>query len=214
MVGRVPVPAQEVRGLKAILVGLCALLVVAQAAAAAKSAGHTTRPGVRARRQPARLEGRLHRQLAIERRARRTVRFFEKHPALLRSRAQRVVARTTLVHAERRLSRARKEVSHLRRTMRAREIRRLRRASPRTAICGVFRGDCRAAVDVAWCESRLQTTARNGQYLGLFQLGTMARERFGHGPTAWEQATAAHRYYVYSGSNWGPWSCKPSHAYS
>jgi hypothetical protein len=89
-----------------------------------------------------------------------------------------------------------------------------RRAAPKKAICGAFGHDCRAAVDVAWCESRLDPAARNGQYLGLFQMGTFARNRFGHGPTAWEQATAAHRYFVSSGSNWSPWSCKPTHAYS
>lgn len=87
-------------------------------------------------------------------------------------------------------------------------------APPRQAICGVFRENCEDAVDVAWCESRLDTTARNGQYLGLFQMGTFARERFGHGPTAWEQAAAAHRYFVYSGRTWSPWSCKPVHPYS
>jgi hypothetical protein len=106
------------------------------------------------------------------------------------------------------------EVARLERAVRLRELRKLRAAPPRQAICGVFRDSCQDAVDVEWCESGLQTSAHNGQYLGLFQMGAAARERFGHGPTAWEQATAAYRYYVYSGRNWSPWSCKPSHAYS
>ena len=197
-----------------MFVGLCALLLVVQAAAAGKSAVHASRPALRERRQPLTLEARLHAELRIERRARSTLRFFARHPALLHSRAHRVVAGTTLVRARRRLSGARARISHLHRALRAREERRLQGASPREAICGVFKSKCRDAVDVARCESGLQTTAHNGQYLGLFQMGTTARERFGHGPTAWEQATAAHRYYVSSGSDWSPWSCKPARAYS
>ena len=65
------------------------------------------------------------------------------------------------------------------------------------------------AIRVAWCESRYDTNAHNGQYLGLFQMGTFARSKYGHGPTAGEQAKAAFAYFVDSGRNWGPWSCKP-----
>ena len=32
---------------------------------------------------------------------------------------------------------------------------------------------------------------------------------FGHGPTALAQAQAAYRYFVRSGRDWSPWSCKP-----
>jgi len=92
-------------------------------------------------------------------------------------------------------------------------MRSLQSASPREAICGAFGDNCSEAVDVAWCESRLQTTAQNGEYLGLFQMGTLARHLFGHGSTAWAQATAAHRYFVYSGRDWSPWSCKPPQGY-
>jgi hypothetical protein len=65
------------------------------------------------------------------------------------------------------------------------------------------------ALSVAYCESRWSTRARNGQYLGLFQMGTYARSRYGHSHTAIGQARAAHRYFVASGRTWGPWSCKP-----
>ena len=61
---------------------------------------------------------------------------------------------------------------------------------------------------MAWCESRLDTTAQNGQYLGLFQMGSSERRLFGHGDTAHEQAVAAHRYFVRSGRDWSPWSCR------
>jgi hypothetical protein len=68
---------------------------------------------------------------------------------------------------------------------------------------------CGQALRVARCESHLRVTARNGQYLGLFQMGSSERRRFGHGATAYKQATAAHRYFVLSGRDWSPWSCKP-----
>ena len=77
-------------------------------------------------------------------------------------------------------------------------------------ICEVF-GDryCGQALRVAWCESRLDTRARNGQYRGLFQMGYSERHRYGHGPDALSQARAAFRYFVASGKDWSPWSCKP-----
>jgi hypothetical protein len=65
------------------------------------------------------------------------------------------------------------------------------------------------ALKVAWCESRFKTTAHNGQYLGLFQMGSYERKLFGHGNRAIEQAKAAYRYFIESGRDWSPWSCKP-----
>ena len=62
---------------------------------------------------------------------------------------------------------------------------------------------------MARCESGYRTTAQNGQYLGLFQMGTTARTLFGHGTSALTQARAAYRYFVRSGRDWSPWSCKP-----
>jgi hypothetical protein len=66
---------------------------------------------------------------------------------------------------------------------------------------------------VSWCESKHSTTAQNGQYLGLFQMGWNERRLFGHGSTPRKQALAAHRYFVVSGRDWSPWSCKPSYEY-
>jgi hypothetical protein len=90
----------------------------------------------------------------------------------------------------------------------ARDARRFASLPPRKAICAVFAADCHAAIAVASCESHLRTTAQNGQYLGLFQMGSYERQLFGHGPTAHEQAIAAHRYFVSSGRDWSPWSCR------
>jgi hypothetical protein len=84
-----------------------------------------------------------------------------------------------------------------------------RKANPRSAICMVFGSRCGEALRVAHCESRFDTSAQNGQYLGLFQMGSYERATYGHGYTAYEQAVAAHRYFVASGSDWSPWQCKP-----
>jgi hypothetical protein len=97
-----------------------------------------------------------------------------------------------------------------RRAATVRRLAALQKAPPRRAICHVFgRRYCSQAIRVARCESRLRTTARNGQYLGLFQMGSSERRLFGHGRSAFEQSKAAHRYFVYSGRDWSPWSCKP-----
>ena len=78
------------------------------------------------------------------------------------------------------------------------------------AICDVFgERHCADALEVSWCESRFDTDARNGQYRGLFQLGSWERRTFGHGSTAYAQARAAKRYFVRTGSDWSPWSCRP-----
>ena len=96
----------------------------------------------------------------------------------------------------------------------ARHLAAARVESPRATICRVFGTDCNDAVRVAQCESGLQTTARNGQYLGLFQMGTLARQLFGHGDSAEVQAHAALRYFVASGRDWSPWSCQAPLTYS
>lgn len=61
--------------------------------------------------------------------------------------------------------------------------------------------------DVISCETggTYSTTAHNGQFLGLFQMGSWARRRYGHGSTARQQARAAHRYFMDSG--WSGWTC-------
>jgi hypothetical protein len=76
-------------------------------------------------------------------------------------------------------------------------------------ISGVFSkvGQSGNAQRVAYCESRYSTTATNGQYRGMFQMGSSERERFGHGSSALAQSRAALRYYRIAG--WRPWECKP-----
>lgn len=80
--------------------------------------------------------------------------------------------------------------------------------SVRVPVCQVFGRYCAQALAVVWCESRFRPWARNGQYLGLFQMGSWERARFGHGRTPLAQARAAHRYFVLTGRDWSPWSCR------
>jgi len=88
-------------------------------------------------------------------------------------------------------------------------LRRQRLANPTEAICHVFGSYCEQALRVASCESGRGVHAQNGQYLGMFQMGSYARARYGHGYTPLVQAQAAYRYFVDSGRDWSPWSCKP-----
>lgn len=79
--------------------------------------------------------------------------------------------------------------------------------------CGNTNKYCEAgrqAWKVAGCETgnTYSVWARNGQYLGLFQMGSSERRIYGHGWNAWEQAKAAHKYYVASGRDWSPWTCR------
>jgi hypothetical protein len=116
-------------------------------------------------------------------------------------------AKSSLGEARARVRQLERTVAALRAKIRARDGRRLAKLPPRKAICTVFGSYCGQAVAVAWCESRLTTTARNGQYRGLFQMGSYERSLFGHGRTAHDQARAAHRYFVRSGRDWSPWAC-------
>jgi hypothetical protein len=80
---------------------------------------------------------------------------------------------------------------------------------PENAICHVFGEYCTEALAVSWCESHHHTTSENGQYLGLFQMGDYARQLYGHSRSALGQSVAAYHYFVASGKDWSPWSCKP-----
>jgi len=78
-------------------------------------------------------------------------------------------------------------------------------------FCGKAIKNCkygRQAMGVVWCESRYDTKAQNGQYLGLFQMGSWERDRFGHGSSPFAQAKAAHKYWVLTGRDWSPWACQ------
>lgn len=77
------------------------------------------------------------------------------------------------------------------------------------AICSVFGPYCSQALRVSWCESRYNVYAHNGQYLGLFQMGSHERAVYGQSWDAYGQSRAAYRYFISSGRDWSPWSCRP-----
>ncbi|HJR95570.1 MAG TPA: hypothetical protein VJ807_09050 [Gaiellaceae bacterium] len=194
--------------MRALLVGLFAFVLVIQAAAAAME-GDTAQASAQAKVElPApTLDERLERKLTALRRYRGTVRFFENHRSLLASGGQ-ATAKSSLAAARTRVRQLTASIAALRAKIRARDGRRLAKLPPRKAICSVFGSYCEEAVAVAWCESRLEPTAQNGQYRGLFQMGSHERSLFGHGSTAHDQSLAAHRYFVRSGRDWSPWACR------
>ena len=143
------------------------------------------------------------------------IRFFENHRWLLQDPRFKDVATVRLDLARRGFAWQKTKAARLRAELvqrqRAAERRRFLASvdTPREAICHVFGSHCGQALQVVRCESNYRTTAQNGQYLGLFQMGSYARSLFGHGATPLERARAAYRYFVRSGRDWSPWSCKP-----
>jgi hypothetical protein len=193
--------------LRALLVGLLALVLVTQAAAAAMQVQTPATRKANVQRAVT-LDEQLERKLHALRKHRVAIQFFDTHRRLLASAESRAVAQSARTHAQRRVLQLTRIVTVLRAKVRQRDARRLKALPPRAAICRVFGSHCQDALAVAWCESRLRTTAQNGQYLGLFQLGSHERSLFGHGGSAHDQATAARRYFVRSGRDWSPWSCR------
>ena len=207
---RAPVPVQEVTRLRVLLVCLFTLVLVTQATAATTKTESTPapRPKAKVEQTALTLDQRLERKLDALRRYRSTVRFFENHRSLLAAGARHSTAKARLAYAENRVRQLSKTIAVLRERVRARDARRLAGLPPKEAICNVFGSYCREALAIAWCESRHEITAQNGQYLGLFQMGSYERQLFGHGATARSQAVAAHRYFVRSGRDWSPWACR------
>ena len=195
--------------MRVLLVGLLAFVLVTQAAAAAMKAPSAPTPRTaNTVHKKLTLDQQLERKVAALQRYRGAIRFFETHRSLLSSNEHRASAKSSLAYAKQRVRQLTKTVGALRAKVQARDARRLAAMPPKVAICAVFGDYCQEAVSVAWCESRLRPTAQNGQYLGLFQMGSYERRLFGHGSSAREQAVAAHRYFVRSGRDWSPWSCR------
>ncbi len=161
----------------------------------------------------AKVGAQLTRHLSTMKKDRQVLRFFEAHGWLLSDPQFAVEANRQLRLHTLRFTRTQERVVAakiaLARHARTRRLAAVEAANPQNVICRVFGGYCRQALAVSRCESGLQTDAQNGQYLGLFQMGSSERRLFGHGPSAGDQARAAHRYFVASGRDWSPWSCKP-----
>jgi hypothetical protein len=186
------------------MTGVCALLLLALPATAQSQSDVV-------------LQAQLTHHLKTLKKDQQVVRFFETHRWLLSDPRFEVDARRELSRHRASLALHRRRLAGVEATLheraqarkRLRRLASLRSASPAVAICKVFGPHCSEALRVSRCESGLRTDARNGQYLGLFQMGSKERRLFGHGPTAIEQVKAAHRYFVASGLSWRPWSCKP-----
>jgi hypothetical protein len=191
------VPLSPIRRsvLKALSLGACAfVLLVTPIAAHAVPA------------PPKTLQSDLRGHVNELRKSRSVVRLFETHSWLLRDPRFRSEATRQLAKHREALERAAAALGARRR---ARQHAILLARKPDSVICRIFRRHCRQALQVARCESGVSTTAANGQYLGLFQMGSTERRLFGHGASAKAQAKAAYRYFVTSGRDWSPWSCKP-----
>ena len=144
------------------------------------------------------------------------IHFFEKHRWLLsdprfekEATLRLRIAKRTLTATRAKAERRRARIARQRAEQEDRRLVAELRASPEKAICRVFGSYCHEALRVARCESGYSVSAQNGEYLGLFQMGSSERRLFGHGESALEQAQAAYRYFVRSGRDWSPWSCKP-----
>ncbi len=159
------------------------------------------------------LGAQLARHLSTMKKDQQVLRFFEAHGWLLSDPRFALEAKRQLRLHTLSLTRTQRKAAAakiaLARPTKSRQLAGVSAASPRGAICRIFGDDCRQALAVSRCESGLRTEAQNGQYLGLFQMGSSARRLFGHGASAAEQAEAAHRYFIASGRDWSPWSCKP-----
>jgi hypothetical protein len=159
------------------------------------------------------LEAQLRHHVPSLRHDRQVIRFLKHHRWLLSDPRYEREAKRQLSSHRAHLAVAKRKIAATRMAIAKRsQQHRLAAAharTPRAVICRVFGPHCREALAVARCESGLQSVAENGEYLGLFQMGSSARRLFGHGPSVEDQVRAAYRYFVATGRDWSPWSCKP-----
>ena len=159
------------------------------------------------------LGAQLTRHLNAMKKDRQVLTFLQNHkwlftdPRFLASaKRQKRIHTLSLARTQRKTAAAKAALAH---RQKVRRLAAYQAATPRTVICRIFGDYCQQALAVSRCESGLRTDAENGQYLGLFQMGSTERRLFGHGPSVSEQVDAAYRYFVASGRDWSPWSCKP-----
>lgn len=72
-------------------------------------------------------------------------------------------------------------------------------------------GACQSFMVVAWCESRMNRLATNGQYKGLFQLSARHRADPIIRALGWQDAyaNALHTVRYVKRHGFGEWQCKP-----
>jgi len=73
------------------------------------------------------------------------------------------------------------------------------------AVCFYFKQNCTTAMRIVNCETggSYAPWSANGQYLGIFQMGSQERATYGYGSNVWAQAKAAYAYFRVAG--FGPW---------
>ena len=73
------------------------------------------------------------------------------------------------------------------------------------AVCFYFKQNCATAMRIVGCETGGSYTpwSANGQYHGIFQMGSHERAVYGDGNNVWAQAKAAYAYFRVAG--FGPW---------
>ena len=79
--------------------------------------------------------------------------------------------------------------------------------SAQRAVCFYFGSNCAEAMVIVNCETggTYSPWASNGQYQGMFQMGSYARAKYGQGNNVWAQAKAAYRMFRAQG--WSGWLC-------
>jgi hypothetical protein len=73
------------------------------------------------------------------------------------------------------------------------------------ALKKYFRHEWRRAAITAWAEGHWNAYAKNGQYLGTFQMGSWARSNYGHSYNLVGQVRHAAANYRQNG--WSQWEC-------
>ena len=122
------------------------------------------------------LGAQLTRHLSTMKKDRQVLRFLDKHDWLLSDPRFAASAKLQLRLHTQSLARTQQRAAAaklaLAQRARARRLAAVEAAAPRNVICRVFGSYCRQALAVSRCESGLRTDAQNGQYLGLFQMGS------------------------------------------
>lgn len=81
--------------------------------------------------------------------------------------------------------------------------------SAKRAVCHYFKtsSECYTAMKIVKCETggTYWPWVSNGQYQGIFQMGSNERATYGHGNNVWAQAKAAYAYYKAAGGFYDPW---------
>lgn len=79
--------------------------------------------------------------------------------------------------------------------------------SAQKAVCFYFGPNCGMAMKIVKCETggTYAPWSANGQYRGIFQMGSSERATYGDGNNVWAQAKAAFAYFKAGNYSFDPW---------